>query len=390
MPTTSDREACRDLGNIGNVALSTVTIPSAGCTRYGVSVVAGHTYVSLAQEGEEGHYIVFRVTSLQSDTSSVTIDYIYTPDLIVVVTLEVAVSPTVSMVNSGEAVILTASASGGTLPLPTSGMGTALTGETSSTFSAAKTVAGTYTFSCKVTDSTSHTATSNTATITVNPLDSPTPTPTSLSDYWVTVTAGEGGTISGGSGFTTPGTSYTYTITPNEGYQILDVTDNNVSKGAIPTYQLTNIHENHEIIATFSPTSTTTTTSTSTPPANPENRDLTVYYVIAGVLIFVVLLGGAFAFRRTRKSSSPSSPSPTQKPTKPPSPPPSSPQLRKPSHIKVTANPVSIVADGSSKSALTVQLLDDKDVPVVASSDVVVELFAAKGKLDRLKIAIPG
>ncbi len=111
--------------------------------------------------------------------------------------------------------------------------------------------------------------------------------------------------------------------------------------------------------------------------------------MIAGVLIFVVLLGGAFAFRRTRKSSSPSSPSPTQKPTKPPSPPPSSPQLRKPSHIKVTANPVSIEADGSSKSALTVQLLDDKDVPVVASSDVVVELFAAKGKLDRLKITIP-
>lgn len=80
------------------------------------------------------------------------------------------------------------------------------------------------------------------------------PTPTPLADYWVTVTAGPGGTISDGAGFTTPGTSYTFAITPNAGYQILDVTDNGVSKGAISTYQLTNIHENHEISATFSPT----------------------------------------------------------------------------------------------------------------------------------------
>jgi hypothetical protein len=96
----------------------------------------------------------------------------------------------------------------------------------------------------------------------------PTPTPTPLADYWVTVNAGTGGTISGGSGFTTPGTSFTYTITPNPGYQILDVKDNGVSKGAVSTYQLTNIQENHDITATF----TTTLTPTPSPSPTPKQE----------------------------------------------------------------------------------------------------------------------
>jgi hypothetical protein len=66
-----------DLGNIGNVDLATVNIPTSGYTRFGVNAVSGHTYVSKAQEGELGSYIVFRVTHLPASKSNVTIRYFY-------------------------------------------------------------------------------------------------------------------------------------------------------------------------------------------------------------------------------------------------------------------------------------------------------------------------
>lgn len=115
-----------------------------------------------------------------------------------------------------------------------------------------------------------------------------TPTPTPLADFWITTSAGPGGTISGGGGFTTPGTSYTFTITPNFGYQILDVTVDGVSQGKISTYTLTNIQSNPEISATFAPTQTLTI--------------IAVGIVVAVVVLVAVL----FAVFRARKRSNPS------------------------------------------------------------------------------------
>lgn len=69
----------KDLGDIGNVALESVGVfyPSTDFTRQGVSAVAGHTYISLAQQGEEGNVIVFRVDAISADKSNVTIRYLY-------------------------------------------------------------------------------------------------------------------------------------------------------------------------------------------------------------------------------------------------------------------------------------------------------------------------
>ena len=66
-----------DLGDIGNTDLATVSIPTTGYTQFGVNAVSGHTYVSKAQEGESGSYIVFRVTDISTDKSNVTIQYFY-------------------------------------------------------------------------------------------------------------------------------------------------------------------------------------------------------------------------------------------------------------------------------------------------------------------------
>ncbi len=66
-----------DLGNIGAVSLDDVTIPFTGYTRFGVTAVLNHTYVALAQQGEEGNYIVFRVTDLPAANDRVVIEYRY-------------------------------------------------------------------------------------------------------------------------------------------------------------------------------------------------------------------------------------------------------------------------------------------------------------------------
>ncbi len=64
-----------DLGNIGNIPLNQVSIPQTGYTRFGVNAVPGRTYVALAQQGEEGSYIVFRI--FKASGTCVIIDYLY-------------------------------------------------------------------------------------------------------------------------------------------------------------------------------------------------------------------------------------------------------------------------------------------------------------------------
>jgi hypothetical protein len=64
-----------DLGNIGNVALDRVPIPKTGFERFGVPVVVGHTYVSQAPDGEQGHVVVLRVS--RATDREVVFSYIY-------------------------------------------------------------------------------------------------------------------------------------------------------------------------------------------------------------------------------------------------------------------------------------------------------------------------
>jgi hypothetical protein len=67
----------QDLGDIGIVDLEDVDIPVSGYTRQRVDAVVDHTYVALAQAGEEGSFIVFRVTDLDAANNEVVIRYLY-------------------------------------------------------------------------------------------------------------------------------------------------------------------------------------------------------------------------------------------------------------------------------------------------------------------------
>ena len=72
-----NQKGVKDLGDIGDVDLATINIPTSGYTRSGVTAVTGHTYVSEAQEGEVGGYIAFRVTAISSSKYYVAIGYLY-------------------------------------------------------------------------------------------------------------------------------------------------------------------------------------------------------------------------------------------------------------------------------------------------------------------------
>ncbi len=86
--------------------------------------------------------------------------------------------------------------------------------------------------------------------------------------YAISVTAPTNGTISpSGTVAVAAGGSKTFTITPSSGYKIADVRVDNVSVGAVSSYQFSNVAANHTISATFSPSTAQTYAITVTTPS---------------------------------------------------------------------------------------------------------------------------
>lgn len=70
--------------------------------------------------------------------------------------------------------------------------------------------------------------------------------------YAIAASAGAGGTISpSGSTQVSHGDSQTYTITPNEGYEIESVTVDGVNQGAVSSFTFSNVTSAHTISVTF-------------------------------------------------------------------------------------------------------------------------------------------
>ena len=83
-----------------------------------------------------------------------------------------------------------------------------------------------------------------------------------IPEFDIFASAEHGGTIiPSGTRKVVQGKSINYTITPESGYQILDVKVDGVSQGNISTYPLLDIQDDHEILATFSQISPTVTIS---------------------------------------------------------------------------------------------------------------------------------
>ena len=88
--------------------------------------------------------------------------------------------------------------------------------------------------------------------ITVNMCVNNTLAATFLPYYTVTSSAGAGGAIDpNGDSPVLSGQAITYTITPDNGYRILSVTDNGVNVGNNTSYTLTNVTSDHTVVASF-------------------------------------------------------------------------------------------------------------------------------------------
>lgn len=61
------QQGVAEIGDIGSKLPDNFDVAQSTLSRFGVPAVVGHTYVSPAKEGEEGHYILFRVTNIVPD-----------------------------------------------------------------------------------------------------------------------------------------------------------------------------------------------------------------------------------------------------------------------------------------------------------------------------------
>ncbi len=76
----------------------------------------------------------------------------------------------------------------------------------------------------------------------------------SSTQYTITASVGTGGSISpSGNVVVSQGSSQSFTITPNTGYQINNVTVDGVNQGSITSYTFNNVQANHTISVTFLP-----------------------------------------------------------------------------------------------------------------------------------------
>ena len=118
------------------------------------------------------------------------------------------------------------------------------------------TVAGNWSFILQVKDNLGLAANSSAVSVMVNPT--------------VFASAGDNGVISpAGNVSVNFGGGQTFNVTANAGFNVVDVSVDGSSVGAVSSYNFTNVQASHTISATFAPSPTPTPTPTTTPSPTP-------------------------------------------------------------------------------------------------------------------------
>ena len=277
----------------------------------------------------------------------------------------VLVEPASISVAVGQSVTFTASASGGTPPYSYQWFewSEPMSGQTSSTLTISKTSEGAFNYYCRVNDSAPR---------------------TTYSDYvQLTVTAAPANVG--------PVASFVCSPSPQEANKVVsfDASASSDSDGSISDYSwsfgdgssgsgktTTHIYTSS---GTFTVSLTTTDNGgltaskslsiTVTPAAGVAG--LSLEFVAVGVVVAAVVVVAVLLFLKWRK----------RRPKKLPTP--------APTQLRITAEPSNIVADGTTKSVITLQLLDKDGKPISAIADTQVKISASNGKLENPTITVP-
>jgi PKD repeat protein/RNA polymerase subunit RPABC4/transcription elongation factor Spt4 len=110
------------------------------------------------------------------------------------------------------------------------------------------------------------------------------------------------------------------------------------------------------------------TTYTDTITLSTASADFPTEYIIIIAAVIVVIAIVAFIIYKLLK-----------RPKKPPA----------PAQLRITAEPANIVADGETKSIITLQLLDKNGKPISAINDTQVQISATKGKIEKPTVIVP-
>ena len=326
-----------------------------------------------------------------------------TVSLTVVDSLTASATPTSETVTTGESATFTVSVAGGTAPYSYQWYeGTsALAGETSNQLTVTKGAAGSFSYYCSVEDSFGTTVNSNTVSLTViEPLTA------SVTPASATVTTGQSATFTvSASGGVPPYTyqwyegtiamagktstqlqvttsatgSYSYycNVTDSEGRTIksntVSLTVNAPSSTGTTSSSGTTSTPTPTPSPTPAPTPTPTPSPSPTPtasptpsPTPPPDEGISLW-VVGGAVAGIGVASAVFGFMLLKR------------PKKPPA----------PAQLRITAEPASIVANGTTKSVITLQLLDKKGKPISAPNDTEVKISAAKGKLENSTVVVP-
>jgi PKD repeat protein/RNA polymerase subunit RPABC4/transcription elongation factor Spt4 len=343
----------QDLGDLGTTTINDVAPPSSGYTRFGAATVVGHTYVSLAQEGEEGNYIIFKVTSLMTDYSHVTIDYV----------VRVAGTPTAVFTISpafpkvGETIVCNASGSSDTdgqiVEYLWLSEGNVLgTGETIETMG---TYAGVVTLELTVTDNDGLKATT-TKTIPISQPDGAPEASFTISPESPEV--GETVTFDATESIDSDGEIVTYSW---------DFGDGNSATGETVSHTYGTVG-NYTVTLTVTDAAGNSDTVTITITVEEATAAGFPYWIILVIVLIVVAAIVIWYFLKKRK--------PKEK-------------VPEPARIKLTAEPTELMADGTSTSTITLELLDYEGKPVAALADTEISVVSSMGKVTKPIVKIP-